>query len=107
MLIFSLETTFLQLEKKKKKNKKNYMHSDFAMQRGEGSIPAQETKIPHAVRHSRVTQNKEFTIWPFLSIQFRSVNTVMQYSNTHTKSDKHFLVSGPYLRIKSQKWYKA
>ena len=62
MLIFSLETTFLQLEKKIKKNKKNYMHRDFAMQRGEGSIPAQETKIPHAVRHSRVTQNKEFTI---------------------------------------------
>ena len=64
MLISSLEaTTFLQLKKKKKKKGgKKYIHRDFPMQRGVGSIPGQETKIPHAARYSRVKQNKQFTI---------------------------------------------
>ena len=65
MLISSLEATnFLQIKKKKKKKKsgKKYIHRDFPMQRGVGSIPGQETKIPHAARYSRVKQNKQFTI---------------------------------------------
>ena len=61
MLISSLEaTTFLQL--KKKKCGKKHIHRDFPMQRGMGSTPGQETKIPHAARYSRVKQNKQFTI---------------------------------------------